>query len=187
MSSQEALDSPNRKGSILQAALSIGKHGPLFPKAKERVNERRWKLRIHALAARWPEMLIFTLAILGTIICFLLLHDSEYNSADQAFYQQAVDRGIVLGWEMNRVLGDLQTVTAFMSVSHEWRQETFREKFKNLTAGILSRSPGTQGLTWVPMITDASDRAFLEEQVNRQLNLGGSPQQMRNAPQQMER
>jgi serine/threonine protein kinase len=169
-----------RQNSLLAPELSFGSKGSLFSNKGSGQNESHWLKSFRRVLKYWPEFLIFCLAVAASVVCFWLLRASEDSSADDVFVQQASDRATVLVWEMNRVLGDLEIVTAFMSVSLDWREDFFREKFKNLTIGILDRSPGTQGLTWVPMVTDPADRVFLEEQQGRQLNLSGSPLQMRS-------
>jgi hypothetical protein len=145
-------------------------------------NPRRGpKEYIRALFDYWPALLIFAMAIVGAVETYLVLQAAESKNSDNTFIQHASDRATVLVWELQRVIGDLQIVTAYMAISYDWREDYFREKFKNLTAGILDRSPGTQGLTWVPMVWSPSERAYLEEQQGRQLNLGGPPAQMRNS------
>eukprot|EP00291_Cryptomonas_curvata_P015467 CAMPEP_0172152354 /NCGR_PEP_ID=MMETSP1050-20130122/793_1 /TAXON_ID=233186 /ORGANISM="Cryptomonas curvata, Strain CCAP979/52" /LENGTH=785 /DNA_ID=CAMNT_0012820671 /DNA_START=143 /DNA_END=2501 /DNA_ORIENTATION=+ len=119
------------------------------------------------------------MAIVGAYQSYSVLKAEETRNADNTFLQHAGDRATVLMWEVQRVVGDLQIVTAYMAVSFDWREDYFREKFKNLTAGILERSPGTQGLTWVPMVSDPAERAMLEEQQARQLNLPSTPAQSR--------
>ena len=130
----------------------------------------------------WPAFLIAAMAVVGAFESSSVLKSEENTNADIIFFQHASDRATVLIWELQRVLGDLQTVTAYMSVSYDWREDYFRSKFKNLTAGILDRSPGTQGLTWVPMVWDPAEREYLEDQQARQLNLPSPAPECRVGP-----
>ena len=167
------------KEFMLKPSLSFGSQGNLFKRNKSGSADTQRFEWIWRFWEYWPEFLIFTFAVAASVTCFWLLRAAKYNSADNTFYQQASDRATVLVWELDRVLGDLQTVTAFMSISFDWKEDSMRERFKNLTAGILNRSPGTQGLTWVPIVTDPAERAFLEVQEGYQLNLGGPPSETR--------
>ena len=121
----------------LAPVISFGSNGTLFSKKASTQDEQSLLKTIRRVAEYWPEFLIFCLAVTASAVCFWLLRVSEDSSADAVFVQQASDRATVLVWEMNRVLGDLGIVTAFMSISSDWREDIFREKFKNLTMGIL--------------------------------------------------
>jgi hypothetical protein len=145
----------------------------------ERTEKKCHNVTICACFDYWPAIFISSLALAGALTSYIILKQSEDSNADSTILRYASDRATVLVWELQRVLGDLQTVTAYMAVSYDWREDYFREKFKNLTSGILDRSPGTQGLTWVPMVSDPAERAYLEEQQARQLNLPSSPAQSR--------
>lgn len=151
----------------------------LFQPKQEKTKRRTVKNWVCSLQEYWPACLIAAMAVVGAFESFSVLKNEENRNADNTFLQHASDRATVVVWELQRVIGDLQIVTAYMAVSYDWREDYFREKFKNLTAGILDRSPGTQGLTWVPMVWDPAERAYLEEQQARQLNLQSSPAQSR--------
>ncbi len=141
--------------------------------------EKSFKSWACSLWEYWPACLIAAMAVVGACESFAVLKSEENKNSDNSFLQHASDRATVVVWELQRVIGDLQIVTAYMAVSYDWREDYFREKFKNLTSGILDRSPGTQGLTWVPMVSDPVERAYLEEQQARQLNLPSSSAQSR--------
>ena len=176
-------DVGKRRSSILQPFLLLREKSGLFSKAPNSAKSRKqfnWN-KIFSVLKYWPEFLIFSLAVAGAVACFYVLRLAEYNNADATFTQQAGDRATVLVWELDRVQGDLMVVTSYISVSLEWKEDYFRDRFKNVTSGILSRSPGTQALEWIPMVADPSERAFLEDQQARQLGLGGSLSEMRNS------
>ena len=179
--SSSAKKSKSRHTSVLSsfgASFSFQNRVAFFKDNPDEGQSRCKQCLLRALEY-WPEFVVFILAIIAAVVSFILLRNAENSAADKTFISQASDRGTVLVWEMSRVLGDLQIVTSFMSISPEWRDELFRERFKNLTAGILSRSPGTQGLTWVPMVWDTKERLSLEEQQGRQLGLMGERTQLR--------
>ena len=174
------MSAPNqeKRDSVFRSSLSVKE--PLFSQKNNTTRNLFQISNFFAVLQFWPEFLIFVCAVGGSLACYFLLRQSEFNSADATVFQDASDRGTVLVWEMDRVLGDLQTVDAFMSVSTDWNQDYFRAKFKDVTAGILDRSPGTQGLDWVPRVTTYAERSYLELQMHRQLGLGGSPSELRN-------
>ena len=139
---------------------------------------RSWFVR---LLNYWPEFVVFAAAVAGSLASYFLLKSSENANADTIVLQQAADDSTNFIWEIQRSLGDLQTITAFMSISRDWQEDYFRESYHALCAGILSRSPGTQGLHFAPTVTTLELRNFVEEQQARQLGLGGDPQEMRNS------
>ena len=72
----------------------------------------------------------------------------------------------------DRIPGRQVNLTAvWMSLRPDWRAEATRAQFATFTQTIIDVSDGMQGLTWVPILTDPSDREFLEKQAGRQLNL----------------
>jgi hypothetical protein len=130
----------------------------------------------------WPEFLIFTFAVGGSLLSYFLLLQSENKTADSIILEQARNDGASFLWALEKAFGDFQTVTAFMSVARYWRDDYFREDYNKMCSGVLRRSPGTQGLFWLPLVADVTERANLEEQQDRQLGLGGSPAKMRKSP-----
>jgi hypothetical protein len=158
---------------------SLWGHGNWFSSSDKLERTKSIKSLVWSVLEYWPAFVISAMAIVGAYQSYTVLKAEETRNADNTFLQHAGDRATVLMWELQRVIGDLQIVTAYMAVSFDWREDYFREKFKNLTAGILDRSPGTQGLTWVPMVYNPAERAMLEEQQARQLNLPGTPAQSR--------
>ena len=127
---------------------------------------------------------VFALAIFASVYGYSILKDAENKGSDTVFFDRSFDRAAVLQWEMERVLGDLNLVTSYLSLANDWKEDYFRGNFKNLTAVILDRSPSCQSIQFAPVVTEASERAFLENQAAQQLDLvtTSAPSQANSPP-----
>ena len=119
----------------------------------------------------FSALIVFAATVVGSVVSYNALKSAEYVNADNIFIDRAFDRAAVLQWELDRVLGDLDLVTAYMNLALNWKEDYFRGNFHNLTTVILDRSPECQSLQFSPMVATIAEREFLENQVNEQLNL----------------